>query len=67
MTTVIFASNPDHEKLVAEIWYNQELIGQISQESDGLVLEFYKPFKISLDDVMKSINDVMAALQSAKS
>jgi hypothetical protein len=46
MTTVIFASNPDYEKLVAEIWYNQELIGQISQESDGLVLEFYKPFKI---------------------
>jgi hypothetical protein len=41
MMTITIASVPDREKLVAELWYNQELWGEISQETGELILEIY--------------------------
>jgi hypothetical protein len=41
MLTVTIASVPDREKLVAELWYNQELYGKISQDTGELILEIY--------------------------
>jgi hypothetical protein len=41
MITVTIASVPDREKLVAELWYDQELWGEISQDTGELVLEIY--------------------------
>jgi len=41
MMTVTIASVPDREKLVAELWYEQELWGEISQDTGELVLEIY--------------------------
>jgi len=38
MMTITIASVPDREKLVAELWYNQELWGEISQETGELIL-----------------------------
>jgi len=41
MMTITIASVPDREKLVAELWYDQELWGEISQDTGELVLEIY--------------------------
>ncbi len=41
MMTVTIASVPDREKLVAELWYEQELWGEISQDTGELILEIY--------------------------
>ncbi len=41
MMTITIASLPDREKLVAELWYNQELWGEISQDTGELILEIY--------------------------
>jgi hypothetical protein len=41
MMTITIASVPDREKLVAELWYDQELWGEISQETGELLLEVY--------------------------
>jgi hypothetical protein len=34
-------SVPDRKKLVAEIWYNDQMIAEINQEKEELELEFY--------------------------
>jgi hypothetical protein len=41
MMTITIASVPDREKLVAELWYDQELWGEISQDTGELILEIY--------------------------
>lgn len=39
----IIASPTDREKLICEIYYNNELICEISQETNELILEIYSP------------------------
>lgn len=41
MMTITIASVPDREKPVAELWHEQELWGEISQETEDLLLEIY--------------------------
>lgn len=41
------SSVPDRENLVAEIWHNQILIAEISQENEELEIEFYQSEKIA--------------------
>jgi len=41
MMTITIASVPDREKLVAELWYEKELWGEISQETGELLVEIY--------------------------
>jgi hypothetical protein len=37
----VIASTPDREKVICEIYYQNELIGEISQETSELLLEIY--------------------------
>ena len=39
----IIASAPDREKVACEIYYNDEIIAEISQETDELMLAIYPP------------------------
>ncbi len=43
------SSVPDREKLVAEIWYEKNLIAEINQESDNLEIELYPLQKVTFD------------------
>jgi hypothetical protein len=43
------ASVPDREYLVAEIWYNEQMIAEVNQEKGDLVVEFYMKEKISFN------------------
>jgi hypothetical protein len=52
---ILIASPPDREKLVAEIWSDDNLLAEINQESDNLEIEIYASEKLvfSLDDLME--------------
>jgi hypothetical protein len=43
------SSVPDRNKLVAEIWYGNDLIAEINQESERLEIELYPLQKVTLD------------------
>jgi hypothetical protein len=43
------SSVPDRENLVAEIWYNEILIAEISQEGESSEIELYKSENIRFD------------------
>jgi len=64
MMTVTIASVPDREKLVAELWYEQELRGEISQDTGELVLEIY-PSSTSRFRQLKC-EDLIHAVQQAE-
>jgi len=64
MMTVTIASVPDREKLVAELWYEQELWGEISQDTGELVLEIY-PNSTSRFRQLKC-EDLIHAVQQAE-
>jgi hypothetical protein len=54
-------SVPDREKLVAEIWYCDNLIAEINQESDDYQIEIYPSGKLIF-----SYEDFLEALKNAK-
>lgn len=52
--TYIIADVPDREELVAELWCDDEMWGEISQEGGNIVLELYpkpdgQPWRFSPD------------------
>jgi hypothetical protein len=56
MTTLSlqFATAPDREKEVAEIWFGDELVAELNQESGTLALEIYpkrdqQPWKLGVN------------------
>jgi hypothetical protein len=64
MMNITIASVPDREKLVAELWYDQELWGEISQDTGELILEIYpgttRPFR------QLKCEELITAVQQAK-
>jgi hypothetical protein len=64
MMTITIASVPDREKLVAELWYNQELWGEISQETGELILEIYPNPACSQHQL--KCEELLMAVQQAK-
>ena len=52
---ILITSPPDREKLVAEIWSDENLVAEINQESDNLEIEIYASEKLvfSLDDLIE--------------
>jgi hypothetical protein len=55
------ASVPDRENLVAEIWHNEILVAEISQENENMEIEFYQSGKIKF-----GLDDFLDILESAK-
>lgn len=55
------SSVPDRNKLVAEIWYGNDLIAEINQESDCLEIELYPLQKVTLD-----YQEFLSILETAK-
>ncbi len=62
--SIEIASSPDREQLVAEIWYQNQMIAEINQEKEDLELEFYLKNNIAfnyeafckvLDDAKKKL------------
>ncbi|AKT39221.1 hypothetical protein [Chondromyces crocatus] len=58
---VTIASPPDREKLVAEIFFGDEQVAEIHQESDELQIEIYmhssgKPWMLPYVDFMKAMS-----------
>lgn len=56
------SSVPDRNKLVAEIWYEKDLIAEINQEHDNLEIELYPLQKITF-----SYQEFLKILETAKS
>ncbi len=62
------ASLPDREKLVLEIWYKNEQVAEINQETDEFFLEIYPPkkgnsWKFNLKEFQKIIDKGMEMLK----
>ena len=55
------SSVPDRENLVAEIWYENKMIAEVSKESEKLVIEFYFDGKISF-----ILDEFFEVLENAK-
>lgn len=52
-------SMPDREHLVAEIWYEDQMIAELNQEEEALELQFYEPItRLSLN--FKDLNSILA-------
>ncbi|MBN9352311.1 MAG: hypothetical protein J0H55_16650 [Chitinophagaceae bacterium] len=60
------ASVPDRNNLVAEIWFGDTLIAEISQEEKKLEIEIYneKGQKFLLEDYLSAINEAASKLLS---
>jgi N-acetyl-beta-hexosaminidase len=43
------ASLPDREHVVAEIWFDNQMIAEVSQDTGELVVEFYSNENLSFD------------------
>ena len=59
---IIIASSTDREKVACEIYFHNELLAEISQETDELLLELYAPqakkwWDIPLDQFQKILED----------
>ena len=55
------SSVPDRNKLVAEIWYEKNLIAEINQEHDNLEIELYSTQKVTFD-----YHEFLKILETAK-
>jgi hypothetical protein len=65
--TIQIASVPDRENLVAELWYNNEQWGEVSQENGVTKLEIYPRFGENSSNVWSfDLSEVMAKLQEAQ-
>jgi hypothetical protein len=61
MIEILIASLPDREKVVAELWLDQEMLAEINQEQDILMLECYPGFEgrawaVPLDEFVAALN-----------
>jgi hypothetical protein len=54
-------SVPDRENLVAEIWYDQNLIAEINQEKDDFEIDLYPYKKLTI-----GLQDLLNILERAK-
>ena len=64
---IIIASVPDREKLVAEIWANNQMIAEISQEQEELEVEIYcnqrkQPVKLNYDAFLEILSEAKVKL-----
>jgi hypothetical protein len=65
--TVKIASVPDRDNLVAELWYENEQWGEISQETENLQLEMYPRSSEENDNVWSfDLNEIMESLKEAQ-
>lgn len=55
------SSVPDRENLVAEIWYENKMIAEVSKESEKPVIEFYFVGKVSF-----VLDEFFEVLENAK-
>jgi hypothetical protein len=60
--TITLASLPDRDQLVAELWYDNELWGELSQEMGELELSIYpKPdgqvWQLRTDEVIQALQE----------
>jgi len=61
MIQITIASLPHREKVVAELWLDQEQLAEINQEEDILTLEIYpgfdgRPWAVPLDEFVAALN-----------
>ncbi|WP_422358539.1 hypothetical protein [Reichenbachiella sp.] len=61
--SIDIASAPDREKLVAEIWLDNDLIAEINQDNEFLELEIYNKGN---EQLRLNFVDFINALESAK-
>lgn len=54
---VLITSPSDREKIVAEIWFGNNLIAEINQEGDELEIDIYPNQRLTfkLDDLLSNI------------
>jgi len=62
--SIKIASVPDKEKLVAEIWYNNKMIAEISNENKAFEIQFYlEKFEIlNYDLFVSALNEAKEKL-----
>lgn len=58
---ILITDIPDRENLVAEIWYDKNLIAEINQETKKLEIEFYLSEKVVFE-----LEELLAILKNAK-
>lgn len=68
--SIIIASAPDRERVFAELYYNDEGWGIVSQEGGPLMLEIYSnpnlvPMKFELEDLIKILQEAKHKLRGA--
>ncbi|MBC6996028.1 hypothetical protein QWY85_12160 [Neolewinella lacunae] len=62
--TIEIASIPDMDNLVAEVWYDDQMVFEINQEN-GIQIQFFKPFleaSYGFDDLLSTLNEAKAKL-----
>ena len=65
--TVEIASVPNRDKLVAELWHGNEQWGEVSQETENLVLEIYPRPSGGNDNVWSfDLTEIMEKLRDAQ-
>lgn len=65
--TVQIASVPDRDNLVAELWCGDEQWGEISQETENLLLEIYPRTSGENDNVWSfDLTEIMGKLRAAQ-
>lgn len=60
----VITSPPDREKLVVELWFQDELIAEVNQEKEMLEVEIY-PNSVNvyvLDDLLTALNEAKKKL-----
>jgi hypothetical protein len=70
--TVQITSVPDRDNLVAELWYGSEQWGEISQETENLLLEIYprssgendKVWSFDLTEAMSKLRDAQKQIEA---
>ena len=61
------ASVPDRENLVAEIWFGDQQLAEVSRETETLKVEIYKKIQASGDVWELDLDDLLKALEEARS
>jgi hypothetical protein len=64
---VVFASPPDREWLVAEIWHGNDYLAEVNQDGDQLEVEIApredgQPWRVSLADLSAALSVIDARL-----
>ena len=66
-TKICISSPPDREKLVAEIFFDNEQWAELNQEGDSLTLEIYprqdgKFWQLNFEQVLEALNEAKRRL-----